>query len=335
MLTAASDVRRGSVRTSAPALILTGVVLATLTACTTPSSAQACTPAVPTGESPGYVTTSSEFLEAPDVDFPTPLTSKRSEQAVMTAGEGAPIRRGAVVDLEVSLFDGSSGELITSSSYDPEGNPLRRTAGSDVDILAEIVQCAQIGSRIAATATIEDVFGAGKLDPSLGLDDGDPIVLVIDVADAYLGKAEGVPQFGASGVPAVVTTPDGVPGITVPDEAPPTELIDHVLVRGHGEAIEEGDRAVLHYTGVLWGAKRVFDSSWERGAATTFTVASFEDDPEGIVPGLAQALVGKTVGSQVVVVIPPALGYPEGQAPASVPAGSTMVFVVDVLGIEE
>ena len=45
-------------------------------------------------------------------------------------------------------------------------------------------------------------------------------------------------------------------------------------------------------------------------------------------------LIGQTVGSQVIVVIPPELGYPEGQSPATIPAGSTMVFVVDILGIE-
>ena len=54
----------------------------------------------------------------------------------------------------------------------------------------------------------------------------------------------------------------------------------------------------------------------------------------GVVPGLAEGLIGQTVGSQVIVVIPPELGYPAGQAPASVPEGSTMVFVVDILGLE-
>jgi peptidylprolyl isomerase len=123
--------------------------------------------------------------------------------------------------------------------------------------------------------------------------------------------------------------------VTIPDEEPSSELIDHVLVLGDGEAIEAGDRAVLHYTGIVWQTGEVFDSSWERGAASTFPIVSFDDDPSGVVPGLAQALTGKTVGSQVVVVIPPELGYPEGQAPPSIPAGSTMVFVVDILGIEE
>lgn len=335
MLKAAPDVRRGSVRTPAPAIILTAAVLVTLSACAPTAPAEACAPVVPTGEQASYVDAEGALLAEPEVDFPTPLTSRGPQQAVLEAGEGDQIEAGQIVDLRVSLFSAKTGDLITASSYDPEGAPVRRTAGADVDVFAEIVQCAQVGSRIAATATISDVFGPGKLDPNLGFGDDDPVVLVLDIEAAYLGRAQGAPQLGAVGVPAVVTTPDGVPGVTVPDQDPSDELIDHVLVRGDGEAIEEGDRAVLHYTGLLWDATTAFDSSWERGVPTTFIVASFLDDPEGVVPGLAQALVGKTVGSQVVVVIPPSLGYPEGRAPATIPPGSTMVFVVDVLGIEE
>nr|WP_246335480.1 FKBP-type peptidyl-prolyl cis-trans isomerase [Microcella alkalica] len=309
-------------------------MLGTLTACA-PSGAAACAPAVPTGTQPGFVDATGALLSPPDVEFPTPLSSDGPQQAVLVPGDGEVADAGQIVDLQVSLFDGETGELITASAYDPEAAPLRRTAGAEIDIIAEAVQCAEVGSRIAATATIADVFGAAALDPQTGLEDDDPVVLVIDIQAAYLAKADGAPQLGASSVPAVVTTPEGVPGITIPDEDPSEELIDHVLLLGDGAALEAGDRAVLHYTGVVWQSGEVFDSSWDRGAASTFPVTSFEDDPGGIVPGLAEALEGKTVGSQLVVVIPPELGYPEGQAPASIPPGSTMVFVVDLLGIEE
>jgi len=325
---------RRSVRT-ASALLLSTALVGTLAACTAPFGTEACTPVVPTGTSAGYVEASGAFGSEPDVDFPTPLETDGAQQAVIDAGEGDPIAAGQIVDFQVSLFNGENGELITASSYDPEDAPLRRTAGAELDLLAEAVQCAQVGSRIAVTGAIEDVFGADTLDPSLGLGNDDAIVMVLDVQAAYLGRATGLPQLGASGIPAVVTTPDGIPGVTIPNEAPPTELRAHTLVLGQGAALEEGDRAVLHYTGLLWSTKTVFDSSWERGAPATFPVISFEDDPAGIVPGLAQGLVGKTVGSQVIVVIPPELGYPAGQAPATIPDGSTMVFVVDILGVEE
>lgn len=324
---------RRSVRT-ASALVLSTALVGSLVACTGPFGTAGCSPVVPTGASAALVDASGALGSAPEVDFPTPLETDGAQQAVIEPGEGDPIARGQIVDFQVSLFNGESGELITASSYDPAEAPLRRTAGAELDLLAEAVQCAQVGSRIAVTGTIADVFGADTLDPSLGLGNGDAIVMVLDVQAAYLGRATGVPQLGASGIPAVVTTPDGIPGVTIPNEAPPSELRAHTLVLGQGAALEESDRAVLHYTGLLWSTKTVFDSSWERGAPATFPIVSFEDDPAGIVPGLAEGLIGKTVGSQVIVVIPPELGYPSGQAPATIPDGSTMVFVVDILGIE-
>lgn len=325
---------RRSART-ASALVLSTALLGSLVACSTPGAAGACTPVVPTGESAGYVEATGAFGSQPEVEFPTPLQTDGAQQAVIDAGDGDPIARGQIVDFQVSLFNGENGELITASAYGDEEAPLRRTAGAELDLLAEAVQCAQVGSRIAVTGTIADVFGADTLDPSLGLGNDDAIVMVLDVQAAYLGRATGIPQLGASGIPAVVTTPDGIPGVTIPNEEPPTELRSHTLVLGQGPAIEEGDRAVVHYTGLLWSTRTVFDSSWDRGAPATLTITSFDNDPNGVVSGLAEGLVGRTVGSQVIVVIPPELGYPTGQAPATIPDGSTMVFVVDILGIED
>ena len=54
---------------------------------------------------------------------------------------------------------------------------------------------------------------------------------------------------------------------------------------------------------------------------------------DGVVPGFAEALEGQTVGSQVLVVIPPELAYGEEGA-GSIPANATLVFVIDILGID-
>jgi len=83
----------------------------------------------------------------------------------------------------------------------------------------------------------------------------------------------------------------------------------------------------VQYTGVKWSDGTVFDSSWEAGAPTSFQTT-------GVVDGFRQALEGQTVGSQVVVVIPPAFGYGEGEINDADLKGETLVFVVDILGVE-
>jgi peptidylprolyl isomerase len=51
-----------------------------------------------------------------------------------------------------------------------------------------------------------------------------------------------------------------------------------------------------------------------------------------VVPGFKKALVGQTVGSQVVAVIPPADGYgSDGNSQAGIKGTDTLVFVIDIL----
>jgi peptidylprolyl isomerase len=96
-------------------------------------------------------------------------------------------------------------------------------------------------------------------------------------------------------------------------------------ILGKGEPIAIGDTVVLQYSGWTWEGEQ-FDSSWERGAPASFTVAS-----EGLIEGFVRALDGATVGSQVIAVIPPELGYGD-TAQGAIPAGSTLIFVIDILG---
>jgi peptidylprolyl isomerase len=78
----------------------------------------------------------------------------------------------------------------------------------------------------------------------------------------------------------------------------------------------------------------VFDSTWPTKSPATLTAESIEDNPKSGLPiGFAKALIGQQVGSQIIAVVPPEFGYPEGAVP-SIPAGSTIVMVFDILGIE-
>ena len=126
-------------------------------------------------------------------------------------------------------------------------------------------------------------------------------------------------------MPTVILAPQGQPGVQIPATDAPTEFNRTVLIEGGGEEIAIGDSVVVHYTGWTWEGDQ-FDSSWDRQAPSVFTVSS-----DSLIEGFVQALEGVTVGSQVIAVIPPDLGYGD-RAQGSIPAGSTLIFVVDVLG---
>lgn len=242
----------------------------------------------------------------------------------VTVGDGPAVTSDAQdVVFSVTIASGASGEVLVSSptQVQPLSGWVENYKG-----LAEMMRCATEGSRIVGAIPFDGM--SEQAAASMGLKEGDSVAVVLDLERVYLAAADGAPQYNdRPGMPSVVLAPDGTPGIIVPDAEPPAELAVEVLKRGDGPAVGPGDSIRIHYTGVTWDDKEVFDSTWEKGASAAVTL-------DGVVPGFAQALEGATVGSQLLVVIPPELGYGD-QGTGSIPGGATLVFVIDVLGIDD
>jgi FKBP-type peptidyl-prolyl cis-trans isomerase len=322
------------VRKSVAVLVAAGFVAVTA-GCSSIAEPSSCDPISTSGDASTLISATGAIGSAPEVSFPTPVLTEKLQTSVLTEGDGDTLYPGQTADIQASLYIGATGDQLTATDYDPS-NPVRLTVGDENSAMAQSLQCQTVGSRAATVLTVEEMYGAGQLDPSLGLSDSDTLILVTDIGASYLGRADGDLQSLQSGFPSVVTAPDGTPGITLPNEDAPTDLMITDIRTGDGATVEDGDKVIVHYTGVLWTEETVFDSSWERSQPSTFEVVEMtNDDPAtGLVPGLYEALNGATVGSQVIAVIPEESGYPEGSSPAAVPAGSTMVFVLDILGIQ-
>ena len=83
----------------------------------------------------------------------------------------------------------------------------------------------------------------------------------------------------------------------------------------------------MQYRGQLWKDGSEFDASWTSGSATASPIGV-----GSVIPGWDKTLVGQTVGSQVLLVIPPDKGYgASGNAQAGIKGTDTLVFVVDIL----
>ncbi len=315
------------------AIVLAAAMLVSLSACAgTPFGSSGCTPAFASGSASDLVRAAGPFGADPKAEFPTPLIAEETQVSTINAAEGDQLLAGQVVDFQVTVLDASNGEVLTASSYDP-AQPVRRSIVPSTDVLGEMTQCATVGSRVATATSVRSMFGDTDLS-EFRLTAEDTLVVVVDIQNAFLGRANGVDQLAKAGFPSISLAPNGQPGFTIPNESAPTELLTTVLKLGSGAVVEEGNEVVIHYTGVLWDTRTVFDSSWERGTPATFVALSSETDPSGVVPGFAQALIGQRVGSQILVVIPPEFGYLPGQGPATVPEGSTMIFAFDILGIQ-
>jgi peptidylprolyl isomerase len=122
------------------------------------------------------------------------------------------------------------------------------------------------------------------------------------------------------------------PTVTFPASQPPKQLTEQTIVSGSGTPVAAGDTVITNYVGEIWptkagGAPKVFDSSFARGAPTGFVIGTGQ-----VIPGFDKTLVGKRMGSRVLLSIPPADGYgSSGNSQAGISGTDTLVFVVDLL----
>ncbi|MET0803302.1 MAG: FKBP-type peptidyl-prolyl cis-trans isomerase, partial [Acidimicrobiales bacterium] len=189
-----------------------------------------------------------------------------------------------------------------------------------------------VGSRVLIAIAPQDAFQAQGGIPDAGIEADDTIIFVVDVLDATtpeppLARAEGTAVEPDEGLPTVELDDTGKPTITIPDGDPPTEQVTQVLIEGDGPEVESGQTITAHYTGVIWASGEQFDSSWDRGEPSEFPIGV-----GGVIVGWDEGLVGQTVGSQILLVIPPDQGYgPDGNPDAGIAGTDTLVFVVDIL----
>jgi FKBP-type peptidyl-prolyl cis-trans isomerase FkpA len=120
-----------------------------------------------------------------------------------------------------------------------------------------------------------------------------------------------------------------------PPPAAVTELQKIDTAEGTGEAIAAGQIAVVHYTGWLYDASakdnkgKKFDSSRDRGEPFSFPIGGGQ-----VIRGWDEGVLGMKVGGQRRLIIPAALGYGETGAGTDIPPGATLVFDVELLGVE-
>ena len=296
------------------ALSLVGCAAADSTDCTPVSQASESTQKL--------VTATGEVGTAPDVEVLTPIHVSKGVSWQPVTGEGTPVTSlGQVVGIDLSLFNGTSGDAVFESSYDPSSPQLFTLTGLDQTLpgVADLLECAQAGSRVIFTLPAKGF--APETLAGFQLTDSDTLVGVVDVHDVYLARANGADQFHTgTGLPSVVRAPDGQPGVVVPDSAAPTDTVVQVVKKGDGAEVEADSLVLVHYTAVRWNDRELVGSTWN------------DASPAGVQPSagsqpFAADLEGQTVGSQVMVIVPSG-----GEESGGGDADGT-IYVVDILGI--
>lgn len=252
----------------------------------------------------------------PTLTFDMPFTVSATVARVDVEGTGTVLADGDYLTVSYALFDGDEGTVL-GSTWDTD-SPERLLLGDPTTVAAlnDILRDQRVGVRILAALPGLAATETTAASPAT--------ILVLEVDDTRPGRATGETVTPADGLPLVTLADNGQPSIEIPEGTQePTELVVQPLIKGTGAVVVAGQTLTAHYTGWLWDGTE-FDSSWGGAPFTTLVGA------EALIAGWDQGLVGLTVGSQVLLVIPPDLAY-GAEGLDQIPGDATLVFVIDII----
>ena len=263
------------------------------------------------------VSASGKLGSKPDISFKTPFKVENQTHQVIQNGDGEVIRDGDRVCTRSLALDAKTGKVI-NSTWD-QSSPECSIVISKKSIPAyyDTFKGLKVNSTVAVGID-ESGSGSSKATESYIM------ALTFVSRSKNLTRAQGQKVTDLpSDLPKISLDDKGKPSLDLNGYQPKGGLVVQPLIKGKGAKVGQHQSVSANYTGWLASDGKQFDSSWDRGQASDFSL-------DQVVKGWQQGLAGQTVGSQVLLVIPPELGY-GSQKQQSIPANSTLIFVVDIL----
>ena len=279
----------------------------------------------------GKVAVSGAFGSAPKVTYDGTLVRDKTEVKVLSEGKGDTIAEGDSVNVNMYIGNGFTGTKALSS-YDKGQAPTAvPVTSSTLPAIEKALKGQKVGSRIEVIAAPKDAFGPAGGNTSLSIGNHDTTVWVIDImskAPKPLDGPKGKTLPYPAGAPKLKVAKDGPTGFDFTGMAPVGKTTKvYTLIKGDGPALKAGQQVKMDYLGQVVGGK-VFDGSYTADRQPFDLPKPLGQG--GVIQGWDTGLVGVTVGSRVVLVIPSAEAY-GAQGQGTIPANADLVFVVDVL----
>ncbi len=307
-------------RTSRLALAAIVPLLLTLVACGDDSGEDS------TGGGLDTVTIEGEPGSAPKVTWDGQVSVDKVETKTLVTGDGEVVEEGDQVLTHLWIGNGFTQE--TALDTYKEKKPELITVNDQISkVFHDSLVGQTIGSRVAIAAPASEAFGESG-NATLEIGNKDSVIIVLDLVSGVLDGPQGTDKEAPSWTPKIVEdkgVPSSLDFTDTPEPAPRLRIAS--LVQGDGATVEKGQTIVVNYLGQVYEGEAPFDSSYARGEPTSFQIGV-----GAVVKGWDQSLVGRAVGSRLMLSIPPDLGYgKEGNKDAGIKGTDTLYFVVDIL----
>jgi FKBP-type peptidyl-prolyl cis-trans isomerase len=275
------------------------------------------------------VTATGAFGKAPTVTIPKAKAGTKLAVKTLIQGTGTTLTKADAMAANFVLYfwSGTTSSLKANTFT---SNPTV-IGGTMLPGLETALIGQKVGSRVLAVIPPADGYGTSG-DSQLGITGSTTLVFVIDVLKSYSDTASATGSQVSNGggdLPTVTAKAGAAPTLTFSSTKAPSGLVAKTLIKGSGPKVAKGEFVIAQYTGYIWRTKAVFGSSWSSGSPFGFLIGA---SPEQVIPGWDKGLEGQTVGSRVMLSIPPAQGYgTAGNSGAGIKGTDSLVFVVDII----
>jgi peptidylprolyl isomerase len=272
------------------------------------------------------------FGSTPKVTIPKEKAGSTLAVKTLVQGKGAAIKKSDLFlsNFTIYVWSGKTNKLLDSTySSAPQVLPASLLPGIESAVTGK-----KVGSRVLAVIPPKEGYGSSG-NSQLGVKGTDTLVFVLDLIQKYnsgtVGATGSQTSDGGGSLPTVTATTGKAPTIKIPKGVTaPKTLVTKTLIKGTGATVTKGEDLVAQYVGVNYRTGKVFDSSWSRSLPYSFKIGA---TPSQVIKGWDLGLVGQTVGSRVLLVIPPGDAYGKtGQSQAGIKGTDDLVFVVDIVG---
>ncbi|MER6397405.1 MULTISPECIES: FKBP-type peptidyl-prolyl cis-trans isomerase [unclassified Kitasatospora] len=138
---------------------------------------------------------------------------------------------------------------------------------------------------------------------------------------APVNEASPMPTLSGGGFGSKAT-------ITIPDGAPSGQFVVNTVSEGDRSTVNKGDWVTVNYSAKDWTTGKDLPSSYDEGGKPQL----YQAGSGQLVPAFDQSVIGKKVGSRLLVVAPPAAAFgTQGNNQLGVAPGDTVVFVLDIM----